>query len=47
MRHATRPETAAAEGIANDVDLVCQIEDRSYHDVADENVEPELSRGLV
>ena len=42
MRHATCLETPAAEDIANDMNFVGQTEDRSYHDVADENVE---SRG--
>ena len=40
MRHATCLETAAAEDTANDMDLVGQREDKSYHDIADENAEP-------
>ena len=44
MRHATGMENAAADHIAEDVDLVSQNRDNTYHDIADEDAVPTVTR---
>ena len=42
MRHATSMESAAADRIMEEMDLVSKKGDKSYHDVADEDAVPSV-----
>ena len=44
MKHATGTVKAAADRIAEDMDLVCQDSDRTYHDSADESAVPKVAQ---
>jgi len=43
MRHATSMENAAVDRIAEDMDLVAQDGEKSYHDIADEDAVPTVN----
>ena len=44
MRRATSMVDAAADRIAEDMDLVSQDRDKTYHDIADEDAVPTVTR---
>ena len=43
IRHATSMENAAADRTAEDMDLVAQDGEKTYHDIADEDAVPSVT----
>ena len=43
MRHATSTENAVVDRIAEDIGLVSQDRDKTYHDIADEDADPTVA----